>query len=95
MPPLWETAKDLMGSGFETDQCRRDERAKSTITNENPVSDPNQGVMGIELSRREWSSHICTESSSNDARMATTRKPSIIICDCGDERQTVNHIIAE
>lgn len=53
--PPWKTAKDLIRLGFETGKYWHDEWTKSSIPNNNLVPGPNQGVIGTELPRHEWS----------------------------------------
>jgi len=45
----WKTARDLMKVGFETGKCWRDRWTQSNVPNSNPVPDPSQGVMGMDL----------------------------------------------
>jgi len=61
------------------------------------VPDPNQGVMGIKLPRCEWSmlnrlrtGHGCCADMMHKWRLRDN--PA---CDCGNDIQTVNHIIIE
>jgi len=44
-----------MKSGYKTGKCWRDQWTQSNIPNNNLVPDPNQGVMGMDLPRKEWS----------------------------------------
>ncbi|VVC33892.1 Hypothetical protein CINCED_3A009600 [Cinara cedri] len=78
----WKTAKDLIRSGFETKKYWCDEWTNSTILikNKNLVLDPNQGVMGHGR---------CANM------MFKWRLQDSPACDCGNDRQTINHIIKE
>ncbi|KAE9523030.1 hypothetical protein AGLY_016661 [Aphis glycines] len=97
--PPWKTAKDLIRSGFETKKCWCDEWTNSTlpIKNKNLVMDPNQGVMGMELPRHEWSVLNCLRTGHGRCAdmMFKWRLQDSPACDCGNDRQTINHIIKE
>ena len=97
--PPWKTAKDLIRSGFETKKCWCDEWTNSTlpIKNKNLVMDPNQGVMGMELPRHEWSvlNRLRTGNGRCADMMFKWRLQNSPACDCGNDRQTINHIIKE
>lgn len=75
----------------------RDEWSKSTLPNNNLVSDPNQRVAGMELPRFKWS--VLNRLSTGHGRCADMmhkwRLRDSPTCDCGNHRRPVNHIIIE
>jgi len=57
----------------------------------------NQGIMGVELPRKEWSvlNRLLTGHGCCADMMHKWRLRDSSTCDCGNHTQTVKHIIAE
>jgi hypothetical protein len=85
--PPWKIARDLIKSGFEMSKFWRDQWTQSNIPNNNLVLDPNQGVMGLELPRKNGLNRLCTGHGCCADIMHQRRLRYSPTYDCGTLKQ--------